>query len=99
MEESMVQDLRSKLGGELITPADVGYETARKVYNGMIDRRPALIARCRDAAGPGRVPWGRWPRRQRPPARRRCPSSVRDMRGTPRCHRTELPVALHGPRP
>src|SRR5215813_10438789 len=50
MNESKVQELRSKLRGELITPADAGYETARKVYNAMIDRRPALIARCHDAA-------------------------------------------------
>src|SRR5215813_2913969 len=50
MNESKVQELRSKLRGELITPADAGYETARKVYNAMIDRRPALIARCHDSA-------------------------------------------------
>src|SRR5262249_20406921 len=50
MNESQVQELRSKLPGELITPADAGYETARKVYNAMIDRRPALIARCHDSA-------------------------------------------------
>jgi FAD/FMN-containing dehydrogenase len=50
MNETTVQELRSKLRGELITPADPNYDAARKVYNGMIDRRPALIARCRDAA-------------------------------------------------
>jgi hypothetical protein len=43
-------ELRGKLRGELITPADPTYEAARKVYNAMIDRRPALIARCQDAA-------------------------------------------------
>jgi FAD/FMN-containing dehydrogenase len=32
--------------GELVGPEDAGYDEARKVYNGMIDRRPALIARC-----------------------------------------------------
>lgn len=41
--------LRTQLRGELIDPADPGYEEARKVYNGMIDRHPRLIARCRDA--------------------------------------------------
>lgn len=36
--------------GELIQPSDPGYDDARKVYNGMIDKRPALIARCADVA-------------------------------------------------
>jgi FAD/FMN-containing dehydrogenase len=45
-----VQDLRSRLRGELLQPGDAGYEQARQVYNGMIDRRPALIARCVDVA-------------------------------------------------
>jgi FAD/FMN-containing dehydrogenase len=35
--------------GQLIGPDDTGYEQARKVYNAMIDRRPALVARCADA--------------------------------------------------
>ena len=38
------------LRGELITPADPGYDEARAVYNAMIDSGPAAIARCRDAA-------------------------------------------------
>jgi FAD/FMN-containing dehydrogenase len=38
--------------GELIVPNHEGYEEARKVYNAMIDKRPALIARC---AGPADV--------------------------------------------
>ena len=36
--------------GELITPADGAYDEARRIWNGHIDRRPALIARCRGAA-------------------------------------------------
>jgi FAD/FMN-containing dehydrogenase len=35
--------------GELVGPHDAGYDDARRVYNAMIDRRPALIARCADA--------------------------------------------------
>jgi len=40
------------LAGELIAPDDPGYDDARRVYNAMIDKRPALIARC---AGPDDV--------------------------------------------
>lgn len=36
-------------GGELIGRADPGYDELRRVFNGMIDRRPELIARCTDA--------------------------------------------------
>lgn len=40
---------RSRLLGEVLRPGDAGYDTARKLWNGAIDRRPALIARCRSA--------------------------------------------------
>src|SRR6266508_3637044 len=36
-------------GGELIEPGDAGYDDTRSVFNGMIDRKPALIARCTSA--------------------------------------------------
>ena len=36
--------------GQLLGPSDDGYEEARKVYNGMIDKRPRLIAKCTDVA-------------------------------------------------
>ena len=42
--------LAAALRGELITPADARYDEVRAVYNGMIDKRPAAIARCRDVA-------------------------------------------------
>ena len=41
-------DLAEILHGELIRPGDENYDTARAVYNGMIDKRPAAIARCAD---------------------------------------------------
>jgi FAD/FMN-containing dehydrogenase len=41
-----VAGLRSVLVGEVITPQDDGYEEHRRVWNGSIDRHPALIARC-----------------------------------------------------
>jgi hypothetical protein len=41
-----VGDLKRQLRGALLAPTDSGYDTARKVWNGMIDKRPALIARC-----------------------------------------------------
>jgi len=42
--------LRYELRGELLAPGSAAYDAARVVWNGMIDRRPALIARCRNAA-------------------------------------------------
>ena len=41
-----LDDLRGKFSGSLIAPGDAEYESARQVWNGMIDRRPALVARC-----------------------------------------------------
>jgi FAD/FMN-containing dehydrogenase len=43
-------ELADALRGDLITPDDPRYDTARAVYNGMIDRHPAAIATCRDTA-------------------------------------------------
>ena len=45
-EKSAVESLRAGLRGELIQPSDKTYEEARLVWNGLIDKRPALIARC-----------------------------------------------------
>jgi FAD/FMN-containing dehydrogenase len=45
-----VDALRSSFLGELIEPEDATYNDARKVWNGQVDRRPALIARCRGVA-------------------------------------------------
>jgi FAD/FMN-containing dehydrogenase len=43
---SAVQQLQARFRGELLTPGDPGYDTARTVFNSAIDRRPAAIARC-----------------------------------------------------
>lgn len=42
--------LKAALRGQLLGPGDDGYEAARKIHNGMIDRRPAMIARCAGVA-------------------------------------------------
>src|SRR5215218_5077700 len=44
-EETAVQEFVASFWGELIRPVDDGYDAARAVYNGMIDKRPALIVR------------------------------------------------------
>ncbi|MHC4529295.1 MAG: FAD-binding oxidoreductase, partial [Planctomycetota bacterium] len=50
LNETVVEEFKASLRGELIGPSDEGYDATRKVYNGMIDRRPRLIARCVDVA-------------------------------------------------
>lgn len=45
-----ITELRTTFHGELLLPGDPGYEEARLVHNGLIDKRPALIARCRGVA-------------------------------------------------
>ena len=58
MSSTPAQAARRELAdftGELTGPEDSGYEQARTVYNAMIDRRPALVARCADADAVARV--------------------------------------------
>jgi FAD/FMN-containing dehydrogenase len=49
LDPQAVHDLQAILSGTLITRNDEDYDTARKVWNGMIDKYPALIVRCMDA--------------------------------------------------
>jgi hypothetical protein len=48
LSEKTIEKFKTDLRGLLIQPNDEGYEEARKLYNGMIDKRPRLIARCTD---------------------------------------------------
>ena len=45
----MTGELRTRFRGALLRPDEEGYDEARRVWNGAIDRRPALIARCAGA--------------------------------------------------
>ncbi len=50
LHEDDLQHLTTDLRGEIIKPGDPYYDEARKVYNAMIDKHPALIVRCHDVA-------------------------------------------------
>lgn len=50
LEETVVHQLMASLRGELLLPSDARYDETRKVWNGMIDKRPALIVRCAGVA-------------------------------------------------
>jgi FAD/FMN-containing dehydrogenase len=50
LDETAVAGFKASLRGELIRQGEASYDEARQVYNGMIDKRPAFIARCVDAA-------------------------------------------------
>ena len=50
LEEPVVQEFAANLRGELIRPEDDGYDATCAVFNGMIDKRPAMIARCAGTA-------------------------------------------------
>jgi FAD/FMN-containing dehydrogenase len=49
LQSELIEDLRSKVKGEVILPSDAGFDKARSIWNAMIDRKPALIVRCKDA--------------------------------------------------
>ena len=50
IDAQALSSLRSAFRGELLLPGNADYDAARSVWNGMIDKRPALVARCRGAA-------------------------------------------------
>jgi len=45
-----IEQLKGAIRGEAIEPTDANYDSARKVYNGMIDKRPRLLVKCVDVA-------------------------------------------------
>ena len=50
IDRAALTELSARCSGELLGPGDAGYDEARRVHNGLIDKRPALIARCRGTA-------------------------------------------------
>ena len=49
-DTAQLETLTGSLSGSVLLPGDDGYDDVRRVHNGMIDRRPSLIVRCRSAA-------------------------------------------------
>ena len=49
LDPSVAKDLAKQVKGEILTAESPGYDKVRSIWNAMIDRRPALIARCRTA--------------------------------------------------
>src|SRR5207245_2097069 len=50
LQEATLAALKASLRGPLLLPGDAGYDQARQLWNGLIDKRPGLIARCAGVA-------------------------------------------------
>ena len=46
LQTATIDALREHFRGEILLPGDEGYDSSRRIWNGMFDRRPAIIARC-----------------------------------------------------
>jgi len=49
LEESLIESLHTRFQGEILRPTDAGYDDARSIWNAMIDKKPALIVRCKNS--------------------------------------------------
>ena len=47
---AVADDMAASFGGRVLRPGTHGYDEARQLHNGMIDKRPALIAQCQTTA-------------------------------------------------
>ncbi|HEX2280524.1 MAG TPA: hypothetical protein VHG52_02055, partial [Thermomicrobiales bacterium] len=50
LDDAVVQELVSAVRGPIVQPGDPDYDEVRQIWNGMIDKRPALIVRCTGTA-------------------------------------------------
>jgi FAD/FMN-containing dehydrogenase len=50
IDSALLEALNADFSGSVLLPGDDGYDEARQVHNGLVDRRPALIARCQGTA-------------------------------------------------
>jgi FAD/FMN-containing dehydrogenase len=50
VDTELVRELAEHVSGTVVEPQDPGYDEARAVHNGLVDRRPALIVRCRSSS-------------------------------------------------
>ncbi|MBF9030353.1 FAD-binding protein [Rhodobacterales bacterium HKCCE3408] len=55
VRNATIEDLKSDFAGSVLTDGDAGYDDARALWNAMIDRRPTLIARCRNTSDVSRA--------------------------------------------
>ena len=49
LDDMVVRELSGRVSGPVLVPGDPGYDAARRVHNGLVDRRPAVIVRCHGA--------------------------------------------------